>query len=185
MKQKQMQIYRGNIYYADLNPVIGSEQGDIRPVLVVQNDIGNKYSPTIVIAPITCNLNKKFLPTHVPVSHIFGLEKNSLALVEQIRTIDRSRIFEYIGCITKQQQLEIDCALAICVGIDNLHSIKKDTIALSLCPRCESNFSQSDCVLVKRGWQETKKFCDFCESRQGLTFEVFSKDTLSTLPLRK
>jgi len=182
MKQKQIQ--RGNIYFADLNPVIGSEQGDTRPVLVVQNDIGNKHSPTIVVAPITCNLNKKFLPTHVSISHVSGLEKNSLALVEQIRTIDRSRIFEYIGCITKQQQAEIDSALAVCVGIDNLHPTKKDTITLSLCSRCESNFAQSDCILVKKGWQETKKLCDFCESRQGLTFEVFSKNDLSTAPMR-
>jgi len=114
-------IKRGDMYYADLNPVVGSEQGDNRPVLVVQNDLGNKHSPTIVVVPITCNLSKKPLPTHVIIPRIYGLDADSLALAEQIRTIDRSRIREHIGRISDKTQSKIDSAIAISVGIDKLH----------------------------------------------------------------
>jgi mRNA interferase MazF len=110
-------IRRGDIYFAVLNPVVGSEQGDTRPVLVVQNNLGNKYSPTVVVVPITSNLKKNVLPTHVNIPKTSGLTAESLALVEQIRTIDRIRIREYMGCIEKNVQAEIDTALEICVGI--------------------------------------------------------------------
>ena len=170
---KQKQIRRGEIYYADLNPVIGSEQGDRRPVLVVQNDVGNRHSPTIVIVPLTCNLNKKSLPTHVFIPRHGNLEHDSLALVEQIRTIDNSRISEYIGCVTKQQQSEIDSALAVSIGLNTNFSTKTDILTLCLCPRCESDFAQSGCILVKKGWQDMKNDCDFCKVRQGLIFGIF------------
>jgi mRNA interferase MazF len=107
----------GLMYFAGLNPVVGSEQGETRPVLVVHNNIGNKHSPTVVVVPITCRLKKNRLPTHVNIPQISGLATNSLALVEQIRTIDRIRLREYIGCIEENIQSEIDTALAICVGI--------------------------------------------------------------------
>ena len=181
---KQKQIRRGDIYYADLNPVVGSEQGDTRPVLVVQNNTGNRHSPTIVVAPITCNMNKKPMPTHVTIPHISGLAKDSLALVEQIRTIDRSRLCEYIGRIGDGIQSKVDEALAVCVGIDTSNSKKAEILTLCLCPRCERDFTESGCVLVKKGWQETKSLCDFCETRQGLNFGIFNKDALSVLPLR-
>ena len=87
-----MKVKRGDIFYADLSPVVGSEQGGVRPVLVVQNDIGNKYSPTVIIAAITSQMNKVKLPTHVEVSAEFGLPKNSVVLLEQIRTIDKKRL---------------------------------------------------------------------------------------------
>ena len=89
-----MKVKRGDIFYADLSPVVGSEQGGVRPVLVVQNDIGNKYSPTVIIAAITSQMNKVKLPTHVEVSAEFGLPKNSVVLLEQIRTIDKKRLRE-------------------------------------------------------------------------------------------
>ena len=94
---KKKKIRRGDIYYAYLNPVVGSEQGSCRPVLVVQNDIGNEHSPTVVIAPLTRNLRKNPLPTHVVIPKSCGLDRDSLVLVEQIRTIDRSRLSNYIG----------------------------------------------------------------------------------------
>jgi mRNA interferase MazF len=119
-------IKRGNIYYADLNPVIGSEQGETRPVLITQNDIGNKYSPTMVIVPITCKLKKKRLPTHILIPQSFGLEVDSLALVEQIRTIDNTRLREYIGRIDTKVQKNIDKALAVCIGIDERLSRKTE-----------------------------------------------------------
>jgi len=184
MKQKQKQISRGDIYYADLNPVIGSEQGDNRPVLVVQNNVGNKYSPTIVVAPITCKLTKRPLPTHVIIPYTSGLDADSLALMEQIRTIDRSRLNEYIGRIDRGVQSKVDYALAVCVGIDGNKRVKSSTpikpkiLALCLCLRCEGDFIESGYVLVKKGWQDVKKVCYFCGMRQGLVFGVISNDAL-------
>jgi mRNA interferase MazF len=117
---KQKLIKRGDIYYARLNPVVGSEQGETRPVLVVQNDIGNKHSPTIIVIPLTCKLKKPKLPTHVFIPQGSGPEENSVALAEQIRTIDRSRIDRYIGRINSELQAEIDKALAVGIGISRL-----------------------------------------------------------------
>ena len=110
-------IRRGDIYYADLNPVIGSEQGAHRPVLIVQNDIGNKYSPTVIITPITGKVHRNPLPTHVPLSGISGLAKESMALTEQIRTIDRSRLGKYIGYAGESVMSQIDRALLISIGL--------------------------------------------------------------------
>ena len=167
------QISRGDLYYANLNPTIGSEQGDTRPVLVVQNNAGNTHSPTVVVVPITRNLDKKALPTHVLLPQSSGLESDSLALVEQIRTIDRSRMTGYIGHIDDKTQAEIDAALLVCVGIENKRSPKGEMLILTLCHRCESDFRDSGYVLVKKGWQEIKEDCDFCKVRKGLTFGIF------------
>ena len=120
-------IRRGDIYYARLNPVEGSEQGRTRPVLVTQNDVGNKFSPTIVIIPITRSPKKNDLPTHVIIPMHTGLKADSLALVEQIRTIDRARFGEYIGRISDTVQSKIDDALAVCVGIDKQYSNNADS----------------------------------------------------------
>jgi len=113
----EIQIRRGDIFYADLNPVVGSEQGESRPVLVVQNDIGNKYSPTVIIIPITSRLLKNPLPTHVFIPKASGLDKDSLALTEQIRAIDRSRLREYIGYASKSVMSQVDRALFISIGL--------------------------------------------------------------------
>jgi len=166
-------IKRGDIFFASLNPVVGSEQGDFRPVLVVQNNVGNTHSPTIVVVPITRNLNKNPLPTHVVIPSSSGLENDSLALAEQIRTIDRSRIAGYIGHIGGKVQAEIDTALSICVGIEYHRAKKCEMMVLTLCSRCESDFRDSGYILVKKGWQEIKEECDFCKIRMGLTFGVF------------
>jgi len=112
------QIKRGDIYYVDLNPTIGSEQGGIRPCLIVQNDVGNKHSPTIVIAPITGKLRKNPLPTHVLIPQSCGLDMDSLVLMEQIRTFDRARLGAYIGRVEDTLLPTVDKALAICVGIE-------------------------------------------------------------------
>ncbi|MBS6063364.1 type II toxin-antitoxin system PemK/MazF family toxin [Criibacterium bergeronii] len=109
---------RGDIYYADLSPVIGSEQGGIRPVVIVQNDIGNKFSPTVIIVAITSKLNKSKLPTHIDVkAGEFGLEKDSVILMEQVRTIDKKRLKEYIGCVDNKTIKAIDLALKISFSI--------------------------------------------------------------------
>ena len=105
-------IKRGDIYYADLSPVVGSEQGGIRPVLIVQNDIGNKYSPTVIIAAITSQINKGKLPTHVEIgAEDYGLPKDSVILLEQVRTIDKKRLKEKIGYLSPDIMKIVDEAI--------------------------------------------------------------------------
>lgn len=110
-------IRRGDLFYADLNPVVGSEQGGIRPVLVIQNDVGNHFSPTVVAAAITSRKAKNSLPTLILLENVPGLAPTSLLLLEQLRTIDRKRLRGYIGRISKEKMLEVDAALAISIGI--------------------------------------------------------------------
>lgn len=111
-------VKRGELYYADLSPVVGSEQGGIRPVLVVQNDIGNKYSPTVIAAAITSKLNKAKLPTHIELSSKeYGLEKDSVVLLEQIRTIDKSRLKEKIGELSPYKMNQVNRAMMISLGV--------------------------------------------------------------------
>lgn len=113
-----MLIKRGDIFYADLSPVIGSEQGGVRPVVVIQNDIGNKYSPTIIVAAITSQLNKAKLPTHVNVeAKGVPLPKNSVILLEQIRTIDKKRLREKIGRFGNNIMAEIDKAILVSLAL--------------------------------------------------------------------
>ena len=166
-------IRRGDIYYAYLNPVIGSEQGDCRPVLIVQNDIGNEHSPTVIVTPLTRNLRKNPLPTHVLIPKVSGLDRDSLILAEQIRTIDRSRLSNYIGHISRDIQNSVDDALAVCIGLEKKRPPKGEMLVLTLCYRCENDFRNSDYLLVKKGWQEIKEDCDFCKTAKGLTFGIF------------
>ncbi len=113
-----MIIRRGDIYYADLRPVVGSEQGGIRPVLIVQNDVGNRHSPTVIVAAITSKMNKAKLPTHIELSKGYGIEKDSVILLEQIRTIDKSRLREKV-CHLDQEILScVNQALRISFALD-------------------------------------------------------------------
>ena len=117
-------IKRGDIFYAELNPVIGSEQGGTRPVLVISNDIGNKYSPTVIIAPITSRTHTKAkLPTHTEVKNFDKLDKDSIILLEQIRTIDKQRLKQYVGMIPDGIMARVDKALAISISLNNLSLI--------------------------------------------------------------
>lgn len=111
-------VKRGDIFYADLSPVVGSEQGGIRPVLVVQNDVGNKYSPTVIAAAITSKINKAKLPTHIEIDALdYGLSKDSVILLEQVRTIDKQRLREKIGRLDEIQMLKVNNALSISFGL--------------------------------------------------------------------
>ena len=114
-----MVIKRGDMFYADLSPVVGSEQGGIRPVLVIQNNTGNKYSPTVIAAAITSQMNKTKLPTHIEIdSEQCGLKNNSVVLAEQIRTIDKSRLKEKIGHIDDNSVItKINNALGVSFGL--------------------------------------------------------------------
>lgn len=113
-----MSIKRGDIYYADLSPVVGSEQGGFRPVLIVQNDVGNRYSPTVIAAAITSRVGKTKLPTHIDVyADKVGLQKDSVILLEQIRTIDKKRLGEKMGHLDESMMSAVDEAISISFGL--------------------------------------------------------------------
>lgn len=114
-------VKRGDIYYADLSPVVGSEQGGVRPVLIIQNDTGNRYSPTVIAAAITSQTGKARLPTHIdlPVSDSQGLSKNSVVLLEQVRTLDKRRLRERMGHVEEQVMEKIDTAIAVSFGLQH------------------------------------------------------------------
>lgn len=116
---KDERIYRGDIYLANLNPYKGSEQGGKRPVIIIQNDVGNHYSPTVIVTAVTSRFFKKrALPTHVPLDNE-ELEKNSLALLEQIRTIDKSRLIRKIGRVTEEKMKEIGAAIHVSLDLND------------------------------------------------------------------
>jgi mRNA interferase MazF len=112
------QVKRGDIYYADLSPVVGSEQGGMRPVLIVQNDTGNKHSPTVIAAAITSQINKARLPTHIELeAQAYGLTKDSVILLEQVRTIDKRRLRDRVGQLDNQLMGRVDDAIAVSLGL--------------------------------------------------------------------
>ena len=118
MDNQQSIVRRGEIYYADLSPVVGSEQGGMRPVLIVQNDVGNRYSPTVIAAAITSQQNKARLPTHIEIeARTYGLSKNSVVLLEQVRTLDKRRLRERMGCLDEKAMQRVDGAIAISLGL--------------------------------------------------------------------
>lgn len=119
----ERKIKRGDIYYAELNPVIGSEQGGTRPVLIISNDIGNEHSPTVIIAAITSRQTKKKIPTHYALSDVEGLPTNSIILLEQIRTIDKKRLKERLTRLNENYMEAINAPLLISIGV------KRDMIA--------------------------------------------------------
>ena len=111
-------VKRGDIYYADLSPVVGSEQGGLRPVLIIQNDVGNKYSPTVIAAAITSRMGKTKLPTHIDVyAERAGLSRDTIVLLEQLRTLDKWRLRERIGHLDEEMLGEIDTAIAVSLGL--------------------------------------------------------------------
>lgn len=112
-------VKRGEIYYADLSPVVGSEQGGVRPVLIVQNNVGNRHSPTVIAAAITSQVNKAKMPTHIELgARSFGLTKDSVVLAEQIRTLDKRRLREKMGCLDETYMTRVDEALAVSFGLE-------------------------------------------------------------------
>lgn len=111
-------VRRGDIYYADLSPVVGSEQGGMRPVLIIQNDVGNRYSPTVIAAAITSRMGKTKLPTHIDIyAERAGLTRDSIVLLEQVRTLDKRRLKEKMGHLDEPLMHEIDTAIAVSLGL--------------------------------------------------------------------
>lgn len=120
-----MSIQRGDVYYADLSPVVGSEQGGIRPVLILQNNIGNRFSPTVIVAAITAQIQKAKLPTHVEISaERYGLHRNSVILLEQIRTLDKQRLTDKITRLDDDKMEKINDALQISLGLKDLYNVE-------------------------------------------------------------
>ena len=113
-----MEVHRGEVFYADLSPVVGSEQGGVRPVLILQNDVGNKHSPTVIAAAITSQTGKARLPTHISLSaRSYGLPKDSVILLEQIRTLDKKRLREHMGRVDDEVMRRVDSAIAVSFGL--------------------------------------------------------------------
>ena len=165
------EIKRGNLYIADLDPVKGSEQGGRRPVLVVQNDAGNQHSPTVIIAAITSQ-KKPNQPTHVCLKGLDVLPKDSMVLMEQIRTIDKSRLEEYIGKIGWELMEKVDRALRISVDLKKL-----EPMLLTLCPRCAVQFYNSASHHIKKAQehQNIKEVCMFCNVRRGVDYYIYPR----------
>ena len=114
-----MSVRRGDIYYADLSPVVGSEQGGLRPVLIIQNDVGNRYSPTVIAAAITSRMGKTRLPTHIDIyADKAGLAKDSVILLEQVRTLDKRRLKEKMGHLDDDMMNSVNTAIAVSFGLD-------------------------------------------------------------------
>ena len=112
------EIKRGDVYYADLSPVVGSEQGGVRPVLIIQNDVGNKYSPTVIVCAITSQINKAKIPTHIELDQYkYNLPKDSVILLEQIRTIDKRRLQEKITALDEGKMRQVNKAILVSLGI--------------------------------------------------------------------
>ena len=122
-------IRRGDIYYADLSPVVGSEQGGLRPVLIIQNDVGNRYSPTVIAAAITSRMSKNRLPTHIDIyAERAGLAKDSVVLLEQVRTLDKKRLKERMGHLDDRVMQEVNSAIAVSFGIQTATDERGETI---------------------------------------------------------
>ncbi len=168
-------IRRGDIFNADFSPTKSTSNGIIRPVLIVQGNTDGEHRQLIAVVPLTRTLRKNPLASNILIPrHPNRLKWDLHAIVERLRTIDRSRITDYIGHVNKDCQQAIDAALAACVGLENRRSLKGDVLELSLCHQCETDFKESGHLLVKKGWQEIKTECDFCKSAKGLTFGVFN-----------
>jgi len=168
-------IYRGDLYYADLSPAVGSEQNGYRPVLVIQNNIGNKHSPTVIVAPITSKLDVKAkLPTHCYIGTDNGLELPSIVLLEQLRTIDKVRLTDYIGRIDDQYIKGINRALAISIG---LIEPTPNKLIMCLCPTCVNNFFDTGHFIVRKANpnQSKKDTCTYCNIRSGFDYEIIDK----------
>lgn len=172
-------ICRGDIYYAELNPVEGSEQGGVRPVLVIQNNKGNKYGSTVIVAPITSKGKKYYLPTHVVLPERLELPHRSMALLEQIRTLDRKRLREFLDHMTGREMEAVDEAICASLSLSAGKQAEKaepEGKRLCLCPNCASQFYSSPDHVIRRaeGAQEGGT-CEYCEVLPGFDFIVINR----------
>ncbi len=166
-----MQIKRGDVYIAELDPVVGSEQGGCRPVLIVQADRGLRNAPTAVVLPITSQ-TKPALPTHAFLVGASGLSAGSIALAEQIRTLDKTRLRKRIGTVEGFRMAEVDTALKYTLGLMRAVPASSPEVK-TLCSRCKQDYESAGYVLKRIGKRDgPKSTCDFCNTGQGYDFEV-------------
>lgn len=161
---------RGDMYYADLGRGIGSEQEGYRPVVIIQNNTGNKYSPTVIVAAISSKVDAKAkLPTHYLLKAESGLELPSLVLLEQLRTIDKKRLETYIGRLEEKHIRRIDHALAVSVGL--IEEVPENLI-MCLCPACANNFYGTGSYYLRRvnPAQQKRDICTYCSQRPGFDY---------------
>jgi len=162
-------ICRGDIYLADLDPVKGSEQGGKRPVLIIQNNTGNYFSPTVIVAAITSK-KKPDIPTHLPINCFAKLNDGSIVLFEQIRTLDKSRLGDFIDNVGPSVLRRVDTVLAVSLGIKLRRS---EPIVMTLCPKCRSRFEAGGFnVRLLGDPRGSKDTCMFCNNKQGFDYEV-------------
>lgn len=163
---------RGDLYYADLGRGIGSEQQGNRPVVIIQNNVGNKHSPTVIVAAISSKVGAKAkLPTHYYMEAVSGLECPSLVLLEQIRTIDKRRLSNYIGRLDERHIRGINHALAISIG---LIEPVPDRLILCLCDACAEEFRSTGAFLLRRvnSHKVAEDICTHCGQYKGLDYEI-------------
>lgn len=163
---------RGELYYADLGTGVGSEQNGYRPVVIIQNDVGNKHSPTTIVAAISTQIKTKAkLPTHFHLSTDCGLPQPSMVMLEQIRTIDKARLDKYIGKLTEPNIQGLNHALAISIG---LVPAPPSRITLCLCQACAKNFYGSGFYILRRidPLQVEKQVCTYCGQRSGFDYSL-------------
>ena len=165
--------HRGDVYYAFLDPVIGCEQGGTRPVLILQNNAGNKHSDTVIVAAVTSR-QKNSLPVHAPIPESAGTEEGSVALLEQLRTIDKSRLRSKLGHVDGAQMKVVDAALATSLG---MRGFGGNFMLLTLCRACHRAFQESGGYLVIRADpnQEDREPCTLCGVRHGYDYRVIRK----------
>lgn len=169
----EMIVRRGDVFYANLDPARGSEQGGRRPVVVIQNDTGNKHSATTIVAAVTSR-GKRNLSTHALLPPMPGLANSSVALLEQVRTVDKSRLEDKLGQIGPNQMHSIDIALAISMG---MKGIPGDFMLLTLCRSCMRAYRDSGNYLVRLAdpEQEIRERCTLCNVRMGYDYKVIKK----------
>ena len=166
-------IRRGDIYYAELDPVRGSEQGGVRPVLILQNDQGNRYGPTVIVAPITSHGKKYYLPTHIRLPGGTRLPRASMILLEQLRTIDKCRLGEYVGHLGQREMERLRGPLGISVGLELLEQ-EPPELLLCLCPTCAKEFCNAPGYIVRRADPLPRKaeVCTYCGVRKGYDYWI-------------
>jgi len=165
-------IKRGSIFYCEFPHKQDSLQNGLRPAIIVQNDVGNIHSPTIVIAPITSVPKRLDLPTHVFLGAQFGLQKDSMVLTEQITTISKNDLKEFVGITTEEYMKIVDKALKISVGLSKKHN--QDIFVACLCHRCLDNFFASGNYEIHRvdRFQTEKDTCTYCQTRMGYDYHI-------------
>ena len=173
MFKEKDECCRGDLYYAVLDPVVGSEQGGVRPVLIIQNDIGNHRSSTVIAAPLTSRVGEKsLLPTHVEVPPLGRLKTRSLVLLEQLRTLDKSRLDGYVGHLDPRRMCHVDRALKISVGL--VGAFNDSPSVRCLCAACAGRYYDDPAFAIRRAdpCQSVRETCDFCGSRTGYDYIV-------------